>query len=126
MEDKDLELLIKRKMLELQKQALLKEEKKKEGAKRNPWDIVKPYLTKSGEEMLSRAKSQYPRVAEYVVRELAKLVLTGRLREKLDAEDIYAIFYNLGFPIRVETRIVVKRKGRVKSISELLKEEEED
>lgn len=125
MEDKDLELLIKRKMLELQKRALL-EEKRKEKPKRSPWDIVKPYLTESGEEMLSRAKSQYPKVAEYVVRELAKLVLMGRLREKLDAEDIYAIFYNLGFPIRVETRIVVKRKGKVKSISELLREEEED
>lgn len=125
MEDKDLELLIKRKMLELQKRALL-EGKRKEKPKHSPWDIVKPYLTESGEEMLGRAKSQYPRVAEYVIRELAKLVLMRRLREKLDAEDIYAIFYNLGFPIRVETRIVVKRKGKVKSISELLKEEEED
>ncbi|RLE63663.1 MAG: hypothetical protein DRJ38_06960 [Thermoprotei archaeon] len=124
MEDKDLELLIKRKMIELQKRALL-EEKKKE-VKRSPWDIVKPYLTSSGEEMLEKAKSQYPRVSEYVIRELAKLVLMGRLREKLNAEDIYAIFYNLGFPIRIETRIVVKRKGKVKSISELLKEEEED
>lgn len=125
MEDKDLELLIKRKMIELQKRALL-EEKKKEEVKRSPWDIVKPYLTSSGEEMLEKAKSQYPRVSEYVIRELAKLVLMGRLREKLNAEDIYAIFYNLGFPIRIETRIVVKRKGKVKSISELLKEEEED
>ncbi len=124
MEDKDLELLIKRKMLELQKRALTEKKKEAREAKYNHWDIVKPCLTSGGEEMLLKAKSQYPKVAEYVVRELAKLVLTGRLREKLDAEDIYAIFYHLGFPIRIETKIVVKRKGKVKSISELLKEED--
>ncbi|RLE76130.1 MAG: hypothetical protein DRJ44_04595 [Thermoprotei archaeon] len=122
MEDEEIEMLIRQKMLEMQKE-LLKKNKAGKTEKKDPWSIIKPYLTTDGMEMLLKAKAQYPKVASVIVKELARLIQLGKMREKLNAEDIYGIFFYLGYPIRVETKIVIKRKGKVKSISDLLRED---
>ena len=110
MEDEEIEMLIRQKMLEMQTELL-----------KNSY-AVHPYKTENCFHRV-KAKAQYPKVASVIVKELARLIQLGKMREKLNAEDIYGIFFYLGYPIRVETKIVIKRKGKVKSISDLLRED---
>lgn len=117
------ELLKRRLMLDLQRRMLARQTKR---------DVEKPdyasvflkHLSEDGREMFNMAMNQYPDVAQKVAETLGKLYHEGRLEGVLDAEAIYGIFEELGYPIRIETKIVYKKKGEVKSISELLKEKD--
>ena len=117
----DLELVKMRKLLELQKRLLMSKVKQPEKKEIDFYSIFINNLTESGMKMFNLAKSQYPTVADKVAKELGKLIYLGRIQEKLDDQIIYGIFYELGLPIRIETRIVYKKKGEIKSISELIK-----
>ncbi|RLF04426.1 MAG: hypothetical protein DRK00_06740 [Thermoprotei archaeon] len=117
----DEELLKRRMMIELQRKLLAKAARKQA----QPPDYTRIFarnLTEDGREMFRRAESQYPVVASKVAEALGRLYAQGRLRGRLDAETIYGIFYELGYPIRIETRVVYKKRGEVKTISELIKE----
>jgi len=120
--DDDLEILKMRKLLELQKKMLLSKSKKME--KQPTIDFSSLFyksLTDDGREMFEKAKAQYPALAERVANEIGKLIYFGRIRGMLDSQVIYGIFYELGYPIRIQTKIVYKKKGKVKSISELIR-----
>lgn len=122
-EDEELEYLIRKKALELQKRMLLRREVE-EPKRVDPQSLVERYLTDDGREMLEKAREQYPRICDIVVSELARLIAVGRIDRKLDAVDVFNIFKSLGYPIRVETKIVIKRRGEEKSVSEILREED--
>ena len=119
-----IELLKRRKLLELQKKLLLEKIKKsKEEAKIDPISILMNHLTDKGKKIFKKALEQYPTVAKFVAYNLARIILEGRIKE-IDGITLYHIFERLGYPIRLETRIVYKSKGKVKTISELLKEKD--
>lgn len=120
----ELRLLKMRKLLELQKKKLLEEAQKRESKKQDPYAIFLKLLTSDGRRMFENALSQYPLQAKRIGETIGKLYLIGKIRGPLDANLIYGIFYELGLPIRLETKIVYKKRGEVKSISEMLKEEE--
>lgn len=123
MGEDELRLLKMRKMLELQRKLLAKEAK---ALRKEPdyYGIFLEHLTDDGKEMFKKALSQYPQVARRVAEALGRLYMLGRIRGMLDARTVYGIFSEIGYPIRLETRIVYKKKGEVKTISELLKEED--
>jgi len=122
------ELIKMRKLLELQRKMLKETSKQKlqvSTVKRDftsSYEILKEYLTPKAKEILEHAMRQYPSVAKYVVGELARLVLNGRIKEPLNGYTIFHIFQELGYPVRLPTRIVVKRKGETKDLASYLKE----
>ena len=119
----ELRLLKMRKMLELQRRLLAREAK---ALRKEPdyYRVFSEHLTDDGKEMFKKALSQYPQVARRVAEALGRLFVLGRIRGMLDARTVYGVFYEIGYPIRLETRIVYKKRGKVKTISELLKEED--
>ncbi len=120
MED-DIELLKMKRLLKLQKE-LLKRGIKTTEVRERPRDIVLKYLDAKAKEVLERAEIQYPKVAEYVVKELYRLIKLGKIRSKIDGYTLFDLFIRLGYPVRMPTRIIVKEKGRSKSLSEFLRE----
>ncbi|ABL77710.1 hypothetical protein Tpen_0300 [Thermofilum pendens Hrk 5] len=121
--EKDIELIKRRMLLEMQKKMLAKEAKR-EPERINYYEVFVSHLTDDGKEMFGKALEQYGEVARKIGEKLGYLFHTGRITGSLDASTIYWIFQEAGLPIRLETRIVYKKKGEVKSISDLLKEEE--
>ena len=118
----DEELLKRRMMIELQRRLLAKATRRQA----RPLDYARVFmenLTEDGKKMFRRAESQYPVVASKVAEAIGRLYAQGRLRGRLDAEAVYGIFYELGYPIRIETRVVYKKRGEVKTISELIRED---
>jgi DNA-binding TFAR19-related protein (PDSD5 family) len=118
------ELLKRRLMLELQRKMLVKQIKR-DVEKPDYTSVFLKHLSDDGKEMFKLAMDQYPDVAQKVAETLGKLYHDGRLEGILDAEAVYGIFEEIGYPIRIETKIVYKKKGEVKSISDLLKEKKE-
>ena len=125
MTNEEIELIKKRKLLELQKKIIAKKIRKSEETRRPDfYNIFLDSLSESGRDMFERALKQYSNTAKQLGASLGKLIYSGKIRKSLTADDIYWIFYELGYPIHIETRIVYKKRGETKSISELLREEE--
>ncbi|MEM1509035.1 MAG: hypothetical protein QXY49_06275 [Thermofilaceae archaeon] len=115
------ELLKKKIMIKMQRK-LLSLEAKRETKQDDFQQVFLSHLSEDGKEMYEKALAQYPSVAPKIAEEIGRLFVLGRLTGTFDAETVYGIFQELGYPIKLETRLVYKKKGETKSISELLKE----
>ena len=120
----DLELVKKRKLLELQKKLLKRKALQEVTQKVDFYKVFVSHLTSDSREMFRKAEKQYPVIARQVAESVGKLFYEGRLAGNIDGRQLYGIFMELGYPIRLETRIVYKKRGEVKRISEMLKEED--
>jgi len=121
MAEDDLELIKRRKLLELEKRLLAK--KVEASPETIDYDsIVRARLVGRGEEVLAAAERQFPSETRRIVRALAEAIKSKRLRGPIDGGALYELFLALGMRIRLETKIVYEKKGEEKSISEVLKE----
>lgn len=125
-DDNNLELLKQRKLLEMQKRLLLKknfEMLKKEAEKPvDPQKILSKALVSRGWEVWKAAEQQYPRVTQKIMPELVSLIKTGKLKNKITGEQLYWLFSSLGLRIRLNTKIRISEKGKLKTIADKLKE----
>lgn len=119
--DIELELIKLKKLKKLEKK--LKEESKTSEEKINSYSVVSRMLVGRGKEVLEAAYNQYPEVTKAVVHNLAVLIKNGRLKEPITGEVLYEVFKALGFPVRLETKIVFKKHGETKSLAEKIREE---
>lgn len=121
--NEDIELIKRRMLLEMQRRALQQTTPKQE--KRVDYlAVFIENLTDDGREMFERAAEQYGDAAKRIGERLGMLIHAGRIKRRLNAEAVFWIFYEMNMPIRLETRIVYKKGGEVKSISEMLREGE--
>ena len=129
-EDKELELLKAKRLLEMQKnisQQQKQEELKltKETQKVNtpsPREILVKHLGYRGLEVLENAESQFPNETKMVVTKLAELIQSGEVTEIIDGGKLLALFRSVGISIRVNTTINVEQDGKLVSWSDKLKE----
>ncbi|MEM3736549.1 MAG: double-stranded DNA-binding protein [Candidatus Bathyarchaeia archaeon] len=118
--DADLEMLKMRKLLEIRRKL-----KEATAAPKPPhivdnWAIVGAKLVGRGREVLEAAKAQYPTETEFIVKQLADLIVTKKLDEPLTGDVLFALFRRLGLNLRLETKIVFSEHGKVKSLAEKL------
>jgi len=118
--DQELELLKRRRMIELRK--LLQRREVEKGRKReDPKKILSKILTDRGWEVLKAAESQYPEATRQIEESVAHLVSTGKLKGPVRGEHLLWLFKRLGMTIRLETHIRVLEHGELKTIEEKLK-----
>ncbi|MBI3841079.1 MAG: hypothetical protein HY297_03875 [Thaumarchaeota archaeon] len=93
-DDAELELIEKRKLMAMRRRL----ESRAPPAKEEKGDrqVLEEVLYDRGGEVLEAAYSFYPRETERMVRELAGLVRSGRLTEKVSGGELYSIFRQLG------------------------------
>ena len=128
-EDHELELLKRRKLLEMQRRLLkekaLAEEKAEEKIERkpkSPEEIVMSLFVDRALEVWTAAKQQYPEVAEEVAKALAQVIEAGKLKDRITGEQLYWLFQQLGLPVRLDIKIRVLEGGELKTIADKLKE----
>lgn len=129
-EDTDLDLLKKRKLLEMQKRLLAKkiEEDTMVGSeagikKIDSREVLKKIFVGRAEEVWDAACRQYPQAMKRLEDGLARMVLRGEISETLDEGQLLYILRALGLKPRFDVKIRILEGGRLKSISEKLKEE---
>ena len=129
-EDKELELLKAKRLLEMQKNISLQqktEEQKalkqvQKGASPSTREILVKQLGYRGLEVLQNAESQFPEETKLVVAKLAELVQSGEVTEIIDGGKLLALFRSIGIRVRVNTTIKVEEDGKLVSWSDKLKE----
>ena len=125
-EDRELELLKAKRMLEMQKnisQRQKTEEVKPESKapQVSPRDIVLKQLGYRGEEVLQNAESQFPTETKVVIEKLAELIRGGEIVETIDGGKLLTLFRSVGIRVRMQTTINVEQDGKMVSWSDKLK-----
>lgn len=126
MEDKAVEILKAKKLLEMQKRYLKEQDrqlaqKDRESHKVTPREIFRSALYDRGEEVLRTAEHNFPEQTRAIVERLAELIGQGQLREKISGGQLLALFRRLGLRISMNTKIVIEEKGKMVSLAEKLK-----
>jgi DNA-binding TFAR19-related protein (PDSD5 family) len=126
-EDKELELLKAKRLLEMQKN--ISQKQRLEGKKADepktpsvsPRDIVVKQLGYRGLEVLENAEAQFPEETRIVIAKLAELIQSGEVTETIDGGKLLTLFRSLGIRVRVQTTIKVEQEGKLVSWSDKLK-----
>lgn len=129
-EDKELELLKAKRLLEMQKNISLQQKQEELKATKqdqktsapSPREILIKQLGYRGLEVLQNAESQFPEETKMVVDKLADLIQSGEVTETIDGGKLLTLFRSLGIRVRVATTINVEQDGKLVSWSDKLKE----
>jgi len=125
-EDKELERLKAKRMLEMQKnitQRQKTEEVKTETKKPqiSSRDLVVKQLGYRGLEVLQNAEAQFPDESKIVIEKLAELIRGGEVSEIIDGGKLLTLFRSLEIRVRMQTTINVEQDGKLVSWSDKLK-----
>ena len=126
-EDKELELLKAKRLLEMQKNISQKQrldEIKSSDAKAptiSARDVVIKQLGYRGLEVLENAETQFPEETKMVIAKLAELIQSGEVTETIDGGKLLTLFRSIGIRVRVQTTIKVEEEGKLVSWSDKLK-----
>lgn len=124
-EDKELELLKAKRMLEMQKnisqRQRVDEKPQPQAQKVSPRDIVLKQLGYRGEEVLQNAESQFPNETKVVIEKLTELIQSGEVTEIIDGGKLLTLFRSVGIHVRIQTTINVEQDGKMVSWSDKLK-----
>lgn len=127
-EDGELNSLMRRKYLEIQRKLMAKTLKSPSEEDKAPdyESIVRNALDSSGLRVLSALKSQYPDEAYTIIEVLGKAIADRKIPAEISGGDFYQLLLSLGIRVRLDTKIYVERKGRVKEFSDYLREKIKD
>lgn len=129
-EDPDIKIIKARKIIELQKQVATQEKirarKKLEGQPPTDREIINSYLYDRGEEVLNLSETQFPIQTRAVVKKIIELIKAGEINQRISGGELLALFRSIGMNVRLKTSIRVENHGKLVSISDKLKYENED
>ena len=130
-EDLDIAIIKARKMKELRdKAAAFEKAKKREQQpipqKDNDREIISTYLYDRGEEVLKLAESQYPYQTKAILARIIELIKAGEISQRISGGELLALFRSIGLKIRVNTSIKIEDHGKLVSLSDKLKQQNED
>ena len=123
-EDSELEKLKAKRLAEMQqnisslKQAKPAAEVPEKKETKNPRDVVLGFLGFRGEEVLQNAENQFPLETKSIITQLAQLIKTGELNEKMEGGELLSLFRSVGLNVRMNTKINVEQDGKFVSLSD--------
>ena len=128
-EDKELVIWRRRRLLQMKRAMLAKKIEKdnksqeSKNVKKSPEIYLKKILKGRAWEVLETARHQYPKETSHVEKELIRLSSSGEIKDVLDGEQLLWLFRTLGIDVRLDTKIRVLEDGKLKTISDKIKED---
>jgi DNA-binding TFAR19-related protein (PDSD5 family) len=117
--DSELERLKRQRLAEMQKRISSKQRHAQDAAdKTDPTSTLQKVFVGRAWEVYYAAKQQYPRIAEQILQELARLVQLGQLKGQITGEQLYGLLRQIGLDVRLETKIQILEHGELKSIAD--------
>jgi len=123
MEDKELERLKRKRLMELQRSSIKAQQPQKEEPE-SAEKLLDSLFYGRAWEVYRAAKQQYPKPMEAVEKALVETIKTGKIKQRISGEDLYAFFQQIGIPVRLETKIMFKEHGELKTVEQKIKEKE--
>jgi DNA-binding TFAR19-related protein (PDSD5 family) len=126
-EDNELKVIEKRKLAEMKRRisATAAPTQKPPKEEKTPRQLVEEMLYDRGDEVLEAAYTYFPEQTPKIVDELADLVRSGKLVDKISGGELYAVFRQIGLRFNLKTSIRVQDRGRLVDLSEKLMKEGE-
>lgn len=105
---------------------LLRMKKKASGEKpKSDRELLLEHLFDRGSTVLATAERQYPKETTIIIAKLAELIKSGELQGGISGGALLALFRSIGLNVRMETKISVEEHGRIVSLADRLKQNEE-
>ncbi|HYY91807.1 MAG TPA: DNA-binding protein [Candidatus Dormibacteraeota bacterium] len=118
----EIELLRKKRELELRKKMMLSQEKaaspQTPAPKPSPRETVRNILEGRGIDVLETARRYYPKEVAQVEETLAGLVESGRLKGPVSGEELYSFLRRIGLFFNMDVKIRVKEHGELKTLEQ--------
>jgi DNA-binding TFAR19-related protein (PDSD5 family) len=131
-DDPDIAIIKARKMKELWKQAALERSKAAQKDQlqkaqiKTDREIVSDLLYDRGEEVLKLAEIQYPSQTSMIIKRIADLTKSGEIQQRISGGELLMLFRSIGINVRVNTTIKIEDHGKLVSVSEKLKNENQE
>ncbi len=94
-----------------------------EKAQTDPVEELKKNVEGRGEEVIGAALTENPELVRRVAAALVKAIREGRVETPIDPGDLLALFRRLGLNVKVETRLMVQKRGETKDLRKALEED---
>ena len=118
----EIELLRKKKALELRRKMMLSQEKttatQTVAPKQSSREMVRRILEGRGVEVLETARRYYPREVGQVEDTLANMIESGRLKGPVSGEELYSFLRRIGLMFSMDVKIRVKEHGELKTLEQ--------
>jgi DNA-binding TFAR19-related protein (PDSD5 family) len=122
----EIELLRKKRELELRKKMMLLHEKaapvQSQTPKASSREIVRKVLAGRGMEVLETARRYYPSQVSRVEETLAGMIESGRLKGPISGEELYSFLRRIGLVFSMDVKIRVKERGELKTLEQKFRE----
>lgn len=125
-EDSELERLKAKRLAEMQKNLVSRQDSEKPSDQtnkkpaENPRDLLIKILGFRGLEVLENAEYQFPNETKMIVDKLSELIKSGEINEVIDGGKLLTLFRSVGLNIRMETKINVEQDGKFVSLTDKL------
>jgi DNA-binding TFAR19-related protein (PDSD5 family) len=120
MEDKELDSLMRKKLLEMQRR-LEAQRRREKGI--DPEEALNRFLVGRAWEVLYAARQQFPQITKHIEKALVDAILAEKIRKKITGEELNGLFRSLGLRVKLKTQIRVLEHGELKSLEEKLRED---
>lgn len=115
--DSELERLKRQRLAAMQKRLSAKQPPPEKAAF-EPAKVLGGVFVGRAWEVYNAAMRQYPRIAQEIFRELARVVESGQIQGQITGEQLFALLRQIGLDVRLETKIQVLERGELKSIAD--------
>ncbi|MEM0030381.1 MAG: hypothetical protein QW776_04060 [Candidatus Nitrosocaldus sp.] len=113
------QIIMMKKLLDMKRRML-------EQRQKSDREILLEHLTDRGEEVLEAAEQQYPREMGFIIPKFASLIRSGEVKGMITGADLLAILRSVGLNVRLDSRIVIEKDGRLISLAEKFKRSDDD
>jgi len=121
-DDSELERLKRQRLEAMQRRVAAKQQSQTGQQKQEPRQILERVFVGRAWEVYHAARAQYPGIADQVFQELAMLVQSGKLRDKITGEQLFGLLRQIGLDVRLDTKIQVLEHGELKPIADKFRE----
>lgn len=115
--DAELEIIKAKKLLKMKKASSEKPKSDRE--------LLLEHLFDRGSTVLATAERQYPKETTIIIAKLAEMIRSGELQSNMSGGTLLALFRSIGLNVRMDTKISVEEHGRIVSLADRLKQNEE-
>ena len=122
MADAELDRLRQRKLLQMQKRFQTRKNEGKAISREQSSVLLNQVFIGRAWEVFEAAKLQYRAEMKRIEEVLVQLISEGKVREKINGEELYSFFHQLGLMVKLKTRIQFMEHGKLKSVEEKMKD----
>ena len=122
-DDKELEILRRKRLLEMKRRLVKQQEPETIEEKKSPTEILNSVFYNRAWEVWSSAERQFPTAIKKVEAVLVEIITSGKFKGRINGEELLWFLRRVGLDVRMKTKIRIYERGELKTIADKLKDE---